>query len=192
MSASAFSYTFDGLSRIGDDVCGISEKDMMNQNWGTYQLQNHWESDCGMHRPINFATKQPNIYYSGGPGVVPSCSVDDHSKLTIGKIQTRPKCKISLHPRPYLTVPYLGRGPVKPVLESKLIQGNQIGDKRSCKNIMEKSFRNADVSLVPSLQATIQNPANLVEGVASKGWIRGGLPSRDITRDQDYFNKKKY
>ena len=31
MSASAFSYTFDGLSRIGDDVCGISEKDMMNQ-----------------------------------------------------------------------------------------------------------------------------------------------------------------
>ena len=36
----------------------------------------------------------------------------------------------------------------------------------------------------------IQNPANLVEGVANEGWIRGGLPSRELTRDMDYFNRK--
>ena len=33
------------------------------------------------------------------------------------------------------------------------------------------------------------NPANCVEGVASEGWIRGGVPSRELTRDADYFNK---
>ena len=37
-----------------------------------------------------------------------------------------------------------------------------------------------NVDLVPSLKATIQNPANLVEGVANEGWIRGGLPSREL------------
>ena len=56
---------------------------------------------------------------------------------------------------------------------------------------MEKSFRTTDVDLVPSLKATIQNPSNLVEGVAVNGWIRGGLPSREVTRDNDYFKKKK-
>ena len=40
--------------------------------------------------------------------------------------------------------------------------------------------------MIPSLKATVQNPANLVEGVAADGWIRGGLPSRELTRDQDY------
>ena len=55
----------------------------------------------------------------------------------------------------------------------------------------EKSHRNTDVDLVPSLKATIQNPANLVEGVAANGWIRGGLPSRELTRDQDYFKRKR-
>jgi hypothetical protein len=43
--------------------------------------------------------------------------------------------------------------------------------------------------LLPSIQATVTNPANLVEGVAADGWIRGGLPSRDLTRDQDYFKQ---
>ena len=33
--------------------------------------------------------------------------------------------------------------------------------------------------LVPSIKATVTNPANLVEGVASDGWVRGGVPSRE-------------
>ena len=40
--------------------------------------------------------------------------------------------------------------------------------------------------MIPSLKATINNPANLVEGVAAEGWIRGGLPTKQLTKDQDY------
>jgi len=189
---STYNYTFDSLSRIGDDVCGISERDMQNQNFGSYLTQNYWESECNMKKPVHFATTQPNVYYNGGPGVVAPCYVDDHTDLTIGATQNRPKCRITLVERPFLTIPYLGRGPGKPVLESKLQQGATFTDKKSCKNVTEKSFRTTDVDLVPSLKATIQNPSNLVEDVAAPGWIRGGLPSREITRDQDYFSRKKY
>jgi hypothetical protein len=28
-----------------------------------------------------------------------------------------------------------------------------------------------------------------IENDASEGWIRGGVPSRELTRDSDYFNK---
>jgi hypothetical protein len=30
----------------------------------------------------------------------------------------------------------------------------------------------------------------LIEDSANKGWVRGGIPSREITRDNDYFNRK--
>ena len=40
--------------------------------------------------------------------------------------------------------------------------------------------------MIPTLKSTINNPANLVEGVAEKGWIRGGVPSRELARDKEY------
>ena len=46
------------------------------------------------------------------------------------------------------------------------------------------------IDLVPSLRESIQNPDYLIEDSANKGWVRGGIPSREITRDNDYFNRK--
>ena len=146
-----------------------------------------------MKVPIEFATSQPAIFYNGGYGNYSGaggCNIQSDSNLKIGSIQTHPKCRISLQQRPFVTVPFLGRGPPKPVMEARLQQGAYINDMKSCKTVTEKSFKNlVEVPLVPTLQATIQNPANLVEGVASKGWIRGGLPSRELTRDQDYLER---
>ena len=31
-----------------------------------------------------------------------------------------------------------------------------------------------------------------IEGVAAEGWIRGGLPSRELTRDQDYLERQTH
>ena len=186
---SVHSFVFDGQTRIGDDPCGITEKDLQNQKKGSYITQNYFEKDCGMKQPVNFATSQPNVFYNGGYGITDSCNVDTDSKLRIGGTQTNPKCRITLQQRPFLTVPFLGRGPAKPVEESRLLQGGYTGDKKSCKNLMEKSLREEQLDLVPSLKASIQNPANLCEDVAADGWIRGGLPSRELSRDKDYFSK---
>ena len=122
---SSYNYTFDSLSRLGDDVCGISERDMQNQNFGSYLTQNHWESECNMKKPVNFATTQPNVYYNGGAGVVAPCYVDDHSDLTIGATQNRPKCRITLVERPYLTIPYLGKGDCM-IHHSMIVHGSGI------------------------------------------------------------------
>ena len=43
--------------------------------------------------------------------------------------------------------------------------------------------------MLPAVQKRINNPANQIESDASTGWIRGGVPSRELTRDGDYFNK---
>jgi hypothetical protein len=37
--------------------------------------------------------------------------------------------------------------------------------------------------LLPDVKERMTNPSYSVEGVASEGWIRGGVPSRELTRD---------
>ena len=137
-----------------------------------------------MKKPINFATTQPNVYYNGGAGVVAPCYVDDHSDLTIGATQNRPKCRITLVERPYLTIPYLGKGPGKPVLESKLQQGDAISNRKSVTASSETShIKYRHTPMIPSIESTVTNPANLIEDAAADGWIRGGLPSRELAKD---------
>ncbi len=140
------------------------------------------------------ATNQPSVFYGAGGGDttmggIAGCGVDVDSQLRLGGIKSNVVGRLNLKPRQFLSVPYLGRGPVKVDMETKLLHNGYTGDKKLCKDLMEKSFDHDKVELVPSLQATIQNPANLVEGVAANGWIRGGMPSRELARDNDIFKK---
>ena len=91
--ASLHTYAFDNLSRIGDDVCALSERDMQNNSFGTYTTKNYFDQHCGMSQPIKFATSQPNVFYNGGPGHVGAggCNVDSDSNLRIGTNPNKPK-----------------------------------------------------------------------------------------------------
>jgi len=184
-------YTFDNMSRIGNDNCCIDQKSIQNVASCNYTLQNYFASDCLMRKPIELSVTQPGIFYNGGYNVgAGGCNIDESSKLQIGTIQTHPKCRIDLFQRPFATVPYLGRGSVNPVMEAQIQQGEAIVNKRSVNNLSEKSYiRYHQTPLLPAIHDKVTNPANSVEGVASPGWIRGGVPSRELTRDTDYFNK---
>ena len=176
---SVYNYMFDNITGLKDDAVGVTERDLQNQNHNNLTLTNHFKNDEVLGNPVRFSTSQPNVFLNKTPKLQGSV-VDDESNLLIGSIQTNPKCKLNLQQRQYLTVPYLGRGPAKPLLESKLLQGAQLDSKKSCKTITEKSFAREKTFLVDSLQNTIQNPDNLIENNAHEGWIRGGLPSRQL------------
>jgi hypothetical protein len=86
-------------------------------------------------------------------------------------------------------VPFLGRGSVDPILESQIMQGDMGTNKRSVTNLTEKSYiKYQNTPLLSNIKDRVTNPAYCVEGVASEGWIRGGVPSRELTRDRDYYN----
>ena len=187
--ASVKDYMFDNMSRIGNDNCGVSQRNIQNVKNGNYILTNPFNGDCLMNKGMDFALSQPNVNYSGTKEMAADgCNVDINSQLKIGSEQTHPKCKLSLEERPYLTVPYLGRGPGNPLLESQIMQGEQITNRKSITNMTEKSHMTySQTPLIPSLAASVNNPATMVEGAASDGWIRGGIPSRELTKDYDYF-----
>ena len=185
MSAFTKDFTFDSLSRIGDDSCGISERNLQNVSQSNYLLTNFFSQDCAMKRPIEFATTQPNINYTGGYQVgAGGCNIDTNSDLLIGTINTHPKCRISLYERPFKTVPYLGKGKVNPVLESQIMQGDNYTNRKSVNMLSEQSYMGYSTTpLLPSLEATLNNSANFVEGAAVEGWVRGGVPVRQLVRD---------
>lgn len=189
--ANVSSYMFDNMSRIGLDDCNKSQTDIQNVAACNYTTQNYFASDCSMKNPISLATTQPGIMYNGGYNVgAGGCNIDDSSKLQIGTIQTHPRCHIDLFQRPFATVPYLGRGSVNPIIESQIMQGEQLVNKRSVNNLSEKSYiKYHQTPLLPAIKEKMTNPANQIESVASEGWIRGGVPSRELTRDVNYFNK---
>jgi hypothetical protein len=189
--ANVYSYTFDTPSRIGLDQCNLSQTDIQNVASCNYQTQNFFASDCSMKSPIELATTQPGIMYNGGfNSGAGGCNIDTSSRLQIGSIQTNPRCRIDLFHRPFATVPYLGRGSVNPVMEAQIQQGEQIVNKRSVNNLGEKSYiKYHQTPLLPAVQDTFNNSATKIETDASDGWIRGGVPSRELTRDTDYFNK---
>ena len=189
--ANVSNYTFQNMSRLGLDDCNKTQTDLQNTSSSNYTLQNYFASDCSMKNPIALATAQPGIMYKGGYNSGSGgCNINESSKLLIGTIQTHPKCRIDLFHRPFATVPFLGRGAVNPIIESQIQQGELNVNKRSINNLSEKSYiKYHQTPLLPAVKERLTNPANSVEGVASEGWVRGGVPSRELTRDVDYFNK---
>ena len=185
-------FTFDNMSRIGSDVCYQDQETIQNIQACNYTLQNYFADDCTMRKPIDLATTQPGIMYNG-PSCVGSggCVVDTSSKLLLGGLVTHPRCKIDLFQRPFATVPYLGRGSVDPILESQIQQGELLTNKRSVTRLPEKSYmKYTSTPLLSDIKDRVTNPAYCVEGVASEGWIRGGVPSRELTRDRHYMNQE--
>ena len=184
-------YTFNNLSRIGLDSCCVDQNTIQDVASCNYMTQNYFAADCSMKNVKELATTQPGIMYNGGYNSgAGGCNINDSSKLQIGTIQTHPKCRIDLFHRPFSTVPYLGRGSVNPIIESQIMQGDQIVNKRSVNALSEKSYiKYHQTPLLPAVQNRISNPANQIENVASDGWVRGGVPSRELTRDSDYSNQ---
>jgi hypothetical protein len=185
-------FTFNTMGRIGSDNCSQDINSIENAQACSYLLQNYFTSDCNMSKAKQLAVTQPGINYSGSMGSdMCGSNIDDSSKLLIGSIQTNPKARIDLFQRPFATVPYLGRGAVDPILESQIQQGEAVTNKRTVTRLTEKShLRYRTTPLIPEMQQTVQNPDNIIEANASQGWIRGGVPSRELSRDRDMYTKQ--
>lgn len=179
-------YKFNNTTRIGDDVCDISQKNVQNVNWSNYTLAN-FRPECPMDSAVEFAISQPMVNFNGSHQVgIGGCNINSNSELLITDI-TRPKNRISLLQRPFATVPYLGRGPSNVTLESQIQQGQLNDNRKSLNHTSEEChIQYRHTPMIDSLKDTITNPTYLVEGVASKGWIRGGMPSREFMREKTY------
>jgi len=182
---------FNNLGRIGADVTDNTQKNMYNTRMANYTLSNFFaESKSDSH--VKFATMQPTVTFNGvnGGSGVGGGVVDYESLLKLSVEQERPLEKVQLMQRPFVTVPYLGRGAGNPDIESKLQQGEIVNHQKSVGTIMEKSFM--DYAMYPTdsmMNERVANPSYTVEEAAMNGWVRGGAATREMPSANNGYSK---
>lgn len=179
------SFMFHNMGRIGLDSTDNSQRNIQNTRFANYQFSSYF-SENRMDDTVNFACQQPNINYNTRTVGLTSNVIDYESVLTLKTDQERPLDKLQLQQRPFLTVPYLGRGSADPDVESKLLQGDLIFEKKGVSTIMDKSFLPYIVHPTDEkMEQRVQDPQYTVEEAAMKGWVRGGISTRELSeKDQ--------
>ena len=187
-NTSTYPYTFDSMSRIGNDTPGIDQRNIQNVNNTNYILENYYPS-CPMSEAQNFALNQPNVFYNGShEGGIKGCEIETNNNLKFTHI-SRPACKINLVQRPFLTVPYLGKGMGNIDDEFSLKSGQNILNKKTVNNTMEHSFsEHHNYPLINSIKESVTNPTYLIENDVMNGWQRGGMSAREFARNQSNQN----
>lgn len=188
---------FNSNSRAITEQCGYTLKNRESVQICNYNLKNFSTRDCSMKNVIDFATSQPNVNYNGSHQTgMNGCNIKQNTELLLGSLQTHPKCRLNLEPRPFKTVPYLGKGPSNCELETKMLHGNQDSHKKSVECSSEKTYiPYIHYPLIDPIKQSVTNPKHLIEETNSNDWIRGGMSTRDMTRQKNFtqqYNKNQY
>lgn len=180
--SSIYPYSFDNISRIGFDTASYDQRNIQNVNSATYLLENYYPA-CPMTQAVNFATNQPNVFYKGAKeGGIKGCEMDASNELKFTHI-TKPACKLNLVQRPFLTVPFLGRGLGDVDKEFELRSGEALSNRKTSNRLMENDFTDyKNYPLLDTLRNTHQNSAYKIESDAMDGWIRGGMSAREYAK----------
>ncbi len=171
--------------RIGLDSKVQSQRDLLNIKHQDYYTANYF-TDPASGRHLDFASAFPTMSIAGSN--LGGSVVDESSKLAFSGVeQTRSLEKLQNQTRPFITIPFLGRGSCDPKLETQLLQGERSNEKKSVGTIMSKSFM--DYRSNPADEQAL--PENRIEDLAMDGWVRGGEITRKIAGDDHYSQKSR-
>jgi hypothetical protein len=157
-------FRFYGMSRIGQDAQDSTRQSIDSTRAANYMLSNFFESD---RASTSWALSQPHVFFNTPWD---ARAVDAESYL---KIQMQPQSPEKMFPptaasatttgpptqRPFLTIPYLGRGSVDVNTESALRVGETIDQKKSVNTLSETNY--LDLASFPLMEDWTRN--NTVE-----------------------------
>jgi hypothetical protein len=172
------------FTRVKDDPCDLKVQYKESAAPGVYQVTNLVPAERQVEQ---MAYQQPVVPMREGYGWS-ARSIDVDSQLRNHAMQTNsPHCPIRARTqaRPFVSVPYMGRGKGEAVLESKLQMSQYVRQGKECGTISDKFYENQFTPMIPYVAANIQNPVHLIEESAANNWVRGGIPSRQVVRDMN-------
>ena len=177
-------FQINQFTRVHDDPCDQTVQNREAVAPGSYQLTNLVPSNASA---LQMATQQVAVPAAAGYGWSAS-HIDVDSVLRNHAVQTNsPHCPLRarVQARPFATVPYMGRGKGEADLESKLQFGQFVRQGKECGTVSDTFFENQFTPMIPYVAQNVQNPVHLIPEVASAGWVRAGIPSRQWVRDQN-------
>ena len=153
---------------------------------GRRELDNMYGCECGLESARDLQLSQPAISFNAGVGYMgeQGCLIDNDSALRYDLLTN--KNYINQLPREY-NAGFFGKGAFDVDTESVIQGGNltSFGDK-ACNVLSGVSIGNYYTPMIPRLSKEVQNSIHIIPEDNSKGWVRGGLNSRDIYKQLDY------
>jgi hypothetical protein len=172
------------FTRVHDDPCDQQVQNRESSGPGTYQTTNLVPAS---QSAFMTAYQQPAIPAAPGYGWS-AANIDADSVLRNHAIQTNsPHCPLRARTqaRPFVTVPFMGRGRGDAVLETRMQHAEITRQGRECGTVTETFLSNQFTPMIPYVAQNVQNPVHLIPEVASQGWVRAGVPSRQWVRDMN-------
>ena len=175
-----------GGTSLNDDPCYLSKKYAQSIGPGSYMLQSFKNNNTNTNvKEMVINNNILNVNDGCGIPTGNQCKVDIDSELRIksGNVITNDKRVNQLFSRPFLTVPYMGRGSGNPCADTMLKPGEDTFQGKACNNKRDDpNFQ----PLVKCLKNNIQNPKHIITEDVKIDWVRGGIPSRQLVRDIEY------
>ena len=153
---------------------------------GRYELDNMYGCNCLLPDARNLQLSQPAINFQAGYGSIGEhgCIVNENTFLRDSLLTN--KKYINQLPSKY-NAGFFGKGKFNPNVES-VIQGGNLTNfgGRACNVLSGVTIPNYFLPMIPRLSTEVQNPIHIIPEDNSEGWVRGGIPSRDVYKLMDY------
>jgi len=165
---------------------------MQSQGPGYYHLDNQFSCECGLKEAQSIQTSQPGIHLKGGFGWSgeKGCLVDTDSSMRQDKKQLTNDRQINqVYERLSLTTPNYSKGYYDVDTESIIRPGEFAGDQKPCVGNSEITYGNYFLPMIPKLKAEVQDKKHIIPEDSKQDWVRGGLPTRQMVRNQDYLRR---
>ena len=165
---------------------------MQSQGPGYYHLDNQFACECGLKEALSIQTSQPGIHLKGGFGWIAEkgCLVDNDSNLRQDKDKLTNDRQINqVFERLSATTPNLTKGYYDVDTESIIRPGDFAGDQKPCIGTSEVTFGNYFLPMIPKLKTEVQDNKHIIPEDSKGDWVRGGLPTRQMVRNQDYLRR---
>ena len=182
---------FTKASLLSDPVA-VDLDTIQSQGTGYYVMENMHGCGCELKDAREVQLSQPMINFNGGQGWIgeKGCLVDKDSELREDPNKlTNKKYIHQLVERPHLTTGNLVKGYFDVDVESVIRPGIDAGDDRACNSLSGVSIGNYFTPMIPKLQEEVQNTKHIVPEDSMQSWVRGGLPSRQMARNEDYLRR---
>lgn len=169
-------YNFDNMSNVNNDKLYVTQKSIQDKSICQYQMQNFRDNNVYM----NIATSQAGIQFKGGHGMShDGKNINDSSKLLLKSIPGgKADGPIDLWQRPFLTVPYVGRGTVDPTMEMEMKKGLLYSNRKMNTSTSENNHTTYIYTpLLNEIESQLQNPSRYDQQHCC------GQPSRELQRD---------
>ena len=172
-------------------ILGIDE--LQAETPVNYILDNQYGCEKGLKEARSIQTSQPGINFSGGYGWIAEKGwlVDNDSSLRQNKDRlTNLNEKNQLFERLTLTNPNLVKGYYDVDVESVIQPGNFTTEQRPCGPLSGVSTLDKTLTpMVPKLKKEVQDPIHIIPENSKIDWVRGGLPTRQMIKNEDYFRR---